>query len=70
MAFLTPQAPYWGSDNPRNEVQGQVLNEAGEVVHRFGGFWSEGIFCETLPVPQCLWKPSESRPRGPLVYEV
>uniref|UniRef100_A0A3P8YCR4 Oxysterol-binding protein n=1 Tax=Esox lucius TaxID=8010 RepID=A0A3P8YCR4_ESOLU len=49
---------YWGSDSSKNEVQGQVLNRAGEVVHRFGGLWHEGIFCDTLPIPQCLWKPS------------
>ncbi|KAJ7992193.1 hypothetical protein DPEC_G00275990 [Dallia pectoralis] len=49
---------YWGSDGSKNEVQGQVLNKAGEVVHQFGGLWHEGIFCDTLPVPQCLWKPT------------
>lgn len=36
-----------------------VLNRAGEVVHRFGGLWHEGIFCDTLPTPKCIWKPSE-----------
>lgn len=50
---------YWSSDNGKNEVQGVVLNRAGEVVHRFGGFWHEGIFCDTLPTPKCIWKPSE-----------
>ncbi|XP_068193960.1 oxysterol-binding protein-related protein 7-like isoform X3 [Antennarius striatus] len=48
---------YWGSDG-KNEIQGVVLNRAGEVVHRFGGFWHEGIFCDTLPSPKCLWKPN------------
>ncbi|KAL0992419.1 hypothetical protein UPYG_G00093070 [Umbra pygmaea] len=48
---------YWGSDTSKNEVQGQVLNQAGDVVHQFGGLWHEGMFCDTLPVPQCLWKP-------------
>ncbi|KAJ8335051.1 hypothetical protein SKAU_G00406900 [Synaphobranchus kaupii] len=56
ISFL--KSSYWGAESARNEVQGQVLNEAGEVVHRFGGFWNEGIFCETLPVPQCIWKPN------------
>lgn len=36
-----------------------VLDKAGEVVHRFGGLWHEGIFCDTLSTPKCLWKPSE-----------
>uniref|UniRef100_H3BWN9 Oxysterol-binding protein n=1 Tax=Tetraodon nigroviridis TaxID=99883 RepID=H3BWN9_TETNG len=49
---------YWSSDNSKNEVQGVVLNRAGEVVHRFGGLWHEGIFCDTLPTPKCIWKPN------------
>lgn len=51
------QSRYWGSDANKNEVQGQVLDQCGKVVHRFGGFWHEGIFCDTLPNPQCIWKP-------------
>ncbi|KAK7122554.1 hypothetical protein R3I94_019608 [Phoxinus phoxinus] len=58
---------YWGSDGSKNEVQGQVLDEAGNVVHRFGGFWHEGIFCDTLPNPQCIWKPNP-QPKNYLVY--
>ncbi|XP_064171286.1 oxysterol-binding protein-related protein 7-like isoform X2 [Anguilla rostrata] len=65
MTFI--KSRYWGSDGTRNEVQGQVLNEAGEVVHRFGGSWSEGIFCETLPVPQCIWKPNP-QPENSYLY--
>ncbi|XP_060798318.1 oxysterol-binding protein-related protein 6-like [Neoarius graeffei] len=42
----------------KNEVQGVVLDQSGNVVHRFGGSWHEGIFCDTLPNPQCLWKPN------------
>lgn len=53
------QSRYWSSDNSKNEVQGVVLNQAGEVVHRFGGLWHEGIFCDTLHTPKCIWKPSE-----------
>uniref|UniRef100_A0A8D3AZ84 Oxysterol-binding protein n=1 Tax=Scophthalmus maximus TaxID=52904 RepID=A0A8D3AZ84_SCOMX len=49
---------YWTSDNSKNEVQGVVLDRAGEVVHRFGGLWHEGIFCDTLPTPKCIWKPN------------
>ncbi|KAM4598578.1 oxysterol-binding protein-related protein 7-like isoform 1-T4 [Polymixia lowei] len=49
---------YWSSDSSKNEVQGVVLDRAGEVVHRFGGLWHEGIFCDTLPTPQCIWKPN------------
>ncbi|XP_030649121.1 oxysterol-binding protein-related protein 7-like [Chanos chanos] len=49
---------YWGSENGKNEVQGQVLDRSGKVVHRFGGSWHEGIFCDTLPNPQCIWKPN------------
>ncbi|XP_018612359.1 oxysterol-binding protein-related protein 6-like [Scleropages formosus] len=56
MVFMKSRS--WGSDNNVNEVQGQVLNEAGEVVHHFGGFWHEGIVCDTLPVPKCIWKPN------------
>ncbi|KAG7220142.1 hypothetical protein INR49_018424 [Caranx melampygus] len=48
---------FW-QDNNKNEVQGVVLDQAGEVVHRFGGFWHEGIFCETLSTPKCIWKPN------------
>ncbi|XP_037545225.1 oxysterol-binding protein-related protein 6 [Nematolebias whitei] len=49
---------YWSSDSSKNEVQGVVLNRAGEVIHRFGGLWHEGIFCDTLPTPKCIWKPN------------
>ncbi|XP_051519745.1 oxysterol-binding protein-related protein 7-like isoform X1 [Myxocyprinus asiaticus] len=49
---------YWGEDNSKNEVQGSVLDRSGRVVHRFGGSWHEGIFCDTLPSPQCIWKPN------------
>ncbi|KAM9746352.1 oxysterol-binding protein-related protein 7-like isoform 1-T1 [Menidia menidia] len=49
---------YWSSDNSKNEVQGVVLDRSGEVVHRFGGLWHEGIFCDTLPTPKCIWKPN------------
>lgn len=53
------QSRYWGEGSIKNEVQGTVLDRAGKVVHRFGGSWHEGIFCDTLPNPQCIWKPSE-----------
>ncbi|KAK2893248.1 oxysterol-binding protein-related protein 7-like isoform X1 [Channa argus] len=49
---------YWSSDSSKNEVQGVVLDQAGEVVHRFGGLWHEGIFCDTMPTPKCIWKPN------------
>ncbi|KAJ8284575.1 hypothetical protein COCON_G00034250 [Conger conger] len=52
------KSSYWGSDNHTNEVQGTVLDQAGTVIHQFGGLWHEGIFCDTLPVPQCIWKPT------------
>ncbi|KAJ8365089.1 hypothetical protein SKAU_G00139200 [Synaphobranchus kaupii] len=52
------KSSYWGSDSQMNEVQGTVLDQAGSVVHQFGGLWHEGIFCDTLPVPQCIWKPN------------
>ncbi|XP_052467551.1 oxysterol-binding protein-related protein 6-like isoform X3 [Carassius gibelio] len=58
---------YWGSDGSKNEVQGQVLDESGNVVHRFGGFWHEGIFCDTLPNPQCIWKPNP-QPKNYMLY--
>nr|AIM47940.1 OSBPL6 [Pantodon buchholzi] len=58
---------YWGSENNVNEVQGAVLNQAGEVVHRFGGFWHQGIFCDTLPTPKCLWKPTP-QPENSFLY--
>uniref|UniRef100_A0A8C7XV50 Oxysterol-binding protein n=1 Tax=Oryzias sinensis TaxID=183150 RepID=A0A8C7XV50_9TELE len=43
---------YWGSDTNKNEVQGTVLDQSGNVIHRFGGLWHEGIFCDTLPTPK------------------
>uniref|UniRef100_A0A8C6TT51 Oxysterol-binding protein n=1 Tax=Neogobius melanostomus TaxID=47308 RepID=A0A8C6TT51_9GOBI len=49
---------YWGSETNKNEVQGTVLDESGSVIHRFGGLWHEGIFCDTLPTPKCVWKPN------------
>ncbi|XP_067282339.1 oxysterol-binding protein-related protein 7-like isoform X3 [Pseudorasbora parva] len=49
---------YWGQDSGKNEVQGTVLDCAGRVLHRFGGSWHEGIFCDTFPNPQCIWKPN------------
>uniref|UniRef100_A0A672PCP4 Oxysterol-binding protein n=1 Tax=Sinocyclocheilus grahami TaxID=75366 RepID=A0A672PCP4_SINGR len=39
-------------------MQGTVLDRVGRVLHRFGGSWHEGIFCDTLPNPQCIWKPN------------
>ncbi|XP_027013318.2 oxysterol-binding protein-related protein 6-like [Tachysurus fulvidraco] len=48
----------YGDGENKNEVQGVVLDQAGKVVHRFGGSWHEGIFCDTLSSPQCLWKPN------------
>ncbi|XP_077078693.1 oxysterol-binding protein-related protein 6-like isoform X2 [Siphateles boraxobius] len=50
---------YWGEDSGKNEVQGTVLDRAGRVLQCFGGSWHEGIFCDTFPNPQCIWKPSE-----------
>ncbi|MFT7796350.1 oxysterol-binding protein-related protein 7 [Arapaima gigas] len=58
---------YWGSDNNMNEVQGVILDERGTVVHRFGGFWHEGIYCNTLPTPQCVWKPNP-QPADHFIY--
>ncbi|XP_017551414.1 oxysterol-binding protein-related protein 7 isoform X1 [Pygocentrus nattereri] len=58
---------YWGSDANKNEVRGQVLDQGGNVVHRFGGFWHEGIFCDTLPNPQCIWKPNP-QPKDYILY--
>uniref|UniRef100_A0A4W5PWL0 Oxysterol-binding protein n=1 Tax=Hucho hucho TaxID=62062 RepID=A0A4W5PWL0_9TELE len=58
---------YWGSDTNKNEVQGTVLDQTGSVIHRFGGLWHEGIFCDTLPTPQCIWKPN-SQPKDYYLY--
>uniref|UniRef100_A0A8C6TT42 Oxysterol-binding protein n=1 Tax=Neogobius melanostomus TaxID=47308 RepID=A0A8C6TT42_9GOBI len=59
---------YWGSETNKNEVQGTVLDESGSVIHRFGGLWHEGIFCDTLPTPKCVWKPSEPSAKDHLLY--
>ncbi|XP_068435282.1 oxysterol-binding protein-related protein 7-like isoform X2 [Clinocottus analis] len=59
---------YWSSDNSKNEVQGVVLDRAGEVVHRFGGLWHEGIFCDTLSTPKCIWKPNVQPDDHPQFY--
>ncbi|RVE59910.1 hypothetical protein OJAV_G00193580 [Oryzias javanicus] len=58
---------YWGSDTNKNEVQGTVLDQSGNVIHRFGGLWHEGIFCDTLPTPKCVWKPNP-QPKDYLLY--
>ncbi|XP_070847353.1 oxysterol-binding protein-related protein 7 [Chaetodon trifascialis] len=58
---------YWGSDTNKNEVQGTVLDQTGSVIHRFGGLWHEGIFCDTLPTPKCVWKPNP-QPKDQLLY--
>lgn len=58
---------YWGSITNKNEVNGSVLDESGSVIHRFGGLWHEGIFCDTLPTPQCIWKPNP-QPEDYLLY--
>ncbi|XP_059180859.1 oxysterol-binding protein-related protein 7 [Centropristis striata] len=58
---------YWGSDTNKNEVQGTVLDQSGSVIHRFGGLWHEGIFCDTLPTPKCVWKPNP-QPKDYLLY--
>ncbi|XDV34340.1 hypothetical protein PO909_004507 [Leuciscus waleckii] len=55
---ITSKSRYWGEDSGKNEVQGTVLDRAGRVLHRFGGSWHEGIFCDTFPKPQCIWKPN------------
>uniref|UniRef100_A0A3Q2PR57 Oxysterol-binding protein n=1 Tax=Fundulus heteroclitus TaxID=8078 RepID=A0A3Q2PR57_FUNHE len=56
MTFV--KSRYWSSESSKNEIQGVVLDQAGEVVHRFGGFWHEGVFCDTLATPTCIWKPN------------
>ncbi|XP_041671933.1 oxysterol-binding protein-related protein 7 [Cheilinus undulatus] len=58
---------YWGSETNKNEVQGMVLDQSGSVIHRFGGLWHEGIFCDTLPTPKCVWKPNPM-PKDYLLY--
>ncbi|XP_015244562.1 PREDICTED: oxysterol-binding protein-related protein 7 [Cyprinodon variegatus] len=58
---------YWGSDSNKNEVQGTVTDQSGNVIHRFGGLWHEGIFCDTLPTPKCIWKP-HPQPKDYLLY--
>ncbi|MEQ2297096.1 Oxysterol-binding protein [Ameca splendens] len=58
---------YWGSDSNKNEVQGTVIDQSGNVIHRFGGLWHEGIFCDTLPTPKCIWKPN-TQPKDYLLY--
>ncbi|XP_028286730.1 oxysterol-binding protein-related protein 7 [Parambassis ranga] len=58
---------YWGSDTNKNEVQGTVLDQSGSIIHRFGGLWHEGIFCDTLPTPKCVWKPNP-QPKDYLLY--
>ncbi|XP_041829918.1 oxysterol-binding protein-related protein 7 [Melanotaenia boesemani] len=58
---------YWGSETNKNEVQGTVLDQSGKVIHRFGGLWHEGIFCDTLPTPKCIWKPNP-QPKDYLLY--
>ncbi|XP_026207371.1 oxysterol-binding protein-related protein 7 [Anabas testudineus] len=58
---------YWGSDSNKNEVQGTVLDQSGSIIHRFGGLWHEGIFCDTLPTPKCVWKPNP-QPKDYLLY--
>ncbi|XP_054623093.1 oxysterol-binding protein-related protein 7 isoform X2 [Dunckerocampus dactyliophorus] len=58
---------YWGSEGNKNEVQGTVLDQSGSVIHRFGGLWHEGIFCDTLPTPKCVWKPNP-QPKDHLLY--
>ncbi|XP_040032930.2 oxysterol-binding protein-related protein 7 isoform X1 [Gasterosteus aculeatus] len=58
---------YWGSETNKNEVQGAVLDQSGSIIHRFGGLWHEGIFCDTLPTPKCVWKPNP-QPKDHLLY--
>ncbi|CAL8283153.1 unnamed protein product [Merluccius merluccius] len=58
---------YWGSETSKNEVQGTVLDQSGSVIHRFGGLWHEGIYCDTLPTPECIWKPN-AQPKDYLLY--
>uniref|UniRef100_A0AAX7VW68 Oxysterol-binding protein n=1 Tax=Astatotilapia calliptera TaxID=8154 RepID=A0AAX7VW68_ASTCA len=58
---------YWGSETNKNEVQGVVLDQSGSAIHRFGGLWHEGIFCDTLPTPKCIWKPNQ-QPKDYLLY--
>ncbi|XP_072229711.1 oxysterol-binding protein-related protein 7 [Leuresthes tenuis] len=59
---------YWGSETNKNEVQGTVLDQSGNIIHRFGGLWHEGIFCDTLPTPKCIWKPNPQPKDSHLFY--
>ncbi|XP_030196107.1 oxysterol-binding protein-related protein 7 [Gadus morhua] len=61
------KARYWGSETTKNEVQGTVLDQGGSIIHRFGGLWHEGIYCDTLPTPKCIWKPNP-QPKDHLLY--
>ncbi|KAG2460654.1 OSBL7 protein, partial [Polypterus senegalus] len=50
------KSKYWSSN--MNEVQGAVLDESGNVIHRLGGRWHEGLYCGSPPKTHCIWKPN------------
>nr|XP_009491051.1 PREDICTED: oxysterol-binding protein-related protein 3 isoform X4 [Pelecanus crispus] len=48
------KAKYW---NPNAyEIEGSVMDKAGNVVHRLFGKWHESLYCGTTSSSNCIWR--------------
>nr|XP_009939656.1 PREDICTED: oxysterol-binding protein-related protein 3 isoform X4 [Opisthocomus hoazin] len=48
------KAKYW---NPNaHEIEGSVVDKAGEVVHRIFGKWHDSLYCGTTSSSNCIWR--------------
>ncbi|XP_033020925.1 oxysterol-binding protein-related protein 3 isoform X7 [Lacerta agilis] len=45
---------YWNHNV--HEIEGNVLDKNGKVVHRIFGKWHENIYCGTPSSPKCIWR--------------
>ncbi|XP_026529418.1 oxysterol-binding protein-related protein 3 isoform X7 [Notechis scutatus] len=45
---------YW--NRSVHDIEGNVLDKNGKVVHRLFGKWHENIYCGTPSSPNCIWR--------------
>ncbi|KAH0627380.1 hypothetical protein JD844_003009 [Phrynosoma platyrhinos] len=45
---------YWNHNV--HEIEGNVLDKNGKIVHRLFGKWHENIYCGTPTVANCIWR--------------
>ncbi|XP_061441743.1 oxysterol-binding protein-related protein 3 isoform X3 [Rhineura floridana] len=45
---------YWNHNV--HEIEGNVLDKNGKVIHQLFGKWHENIYCGTPSSPKCIWR--------------